>query len=289
MAGRWLIRIGGWVTRRETFERMLAPAIADMQAESSRGRFRRFRHYLACSVVLVYALLWDFRMDAVMAFGGEIARVAWKRAAIWYAGFVALMTYPGVSMEGIWLAAFASSAWDAIVTALSIAIIPAVLYLSRGMLSTRSIAVATIVAALATFTFAWAVRPLRLVSDRVVVERIESVRADYVRNASGHYVDERIAWWLDFHSGLRVIPSALVGIVLARRRGWWIPLTVVGLFATWFLLVIRLNSFGWLRAVHDRVWQGWRELALNAAMVMIWLVADEVMKRVRGVEYERSL
>jgi hypothetical protein len=251
-----------------------------MQAESSRGPLHRFRHYVAFSVVLVYALLWDIRTDAVMAFGGQTARMAWKRAAIWYVGIVALMTFTGVSnpgthMEGIWPVVFASWTLNAIVTALSVAIIPAVFYLCRSKLSTRSIALATIVIALATLMFAWAVRPLRLVADKVVVER-----NDIVLRGSTYVVDERIAWWLDFHTGVRVITSALVGIVLARRRGWNIPLTVAGLFATWFLLVMRVNSLGW--RTHDRVWQGWKELALNAAMVMIWLTADEVWRRTRS-------
>jgi len=41
MHGTWIAKFGSWVARKETFERIVEPAIADMQVESSFGSLHR--------------------------------------------------------------------------------------------------------------------------------------------------------------------------------------------------------------------------------------------------------
>jgi hypothetical protein len=275
-AGRWLIRIGGWIARKETFERMVAPAIADMQAEASFGSVHRWKHYSGVGVVLVHALLQDLRFDLASAFDAEARRVVWKRTAIWYAGFVALLTFLGlrynlpsdVSMDGLWTAALISTGLEAIVTSASISTVVAVLYFCRRSSSRRSIVLAVALLGALTVTFAVAVRPIRMPADRALYP------------SNHHNLDERIAWSKDIHSGVSLIPSALMGIVLARRRGWGVAGTVLGLCATWQLVVILFWRFG-SPPTPDQAIQYWRQIAINSLVAFIWLTFDELARRIR--------
>jgi hypothetical protein len=67
-------------------------------------------------------------MDVASAFDAEARHVAWKRAAIWYAAFVALFTFvgvrynlpPGLTMTGLWPAALTSSVIEAMLSFISL-------------------------------------------------------------------------------------------------------------------------------------------------------------------------
>ena len=83
MPGIWITRIARRVTRPDTFEWLVSPAIADLQAEAAHSGTRRWRHYSAFAVVLGYAVLRDFRMDIGIAFDTDAWRRVWSRAAVW--------------------------------------------------------------------------------------------------------------------------------------------------------------------------------------------------------------
>jgi hypothetical protein len=280
MPGSWLKRLGSWMCHKETFERMVAPAIADMQAEASIGSLHRWKHYVGIGVVLVHALIQDLRFDFASAFDTEARRVAWKRAGMWYAGFVALLTVLGLrynlpsdlSMDGLWIAALTSTGLEAIVTSASLGTTVAVLYLCRKSSSRRSIALTVFIIGAVTSTFALAVRPVRMSVDGKLYQGIDDKPGD---------LDARVAWSKDLHSGVSVFTAALMGIVLSRRRGWGVAGTMVGLFVTWQLVVIVLLYLGRSGPPPDLAIQYWRQLAINALVATIWLIFDELARRIR--------
>jgi hypothetical protein len=272
--GRWLLRIGAWIARKETFERMVEPAVADMQAEASLGSAHRWKHYAGIAMVLVHAVLQDLRFDFASAFDAEARRVVWKPTAIWYAGFVALLTFLGLrynlpsnlSMDGLWSAALISAGLEAIVTGASMGFIVTVFYLCRRSSSRRSIALTVVIVGALTGMFALTVRPIRMQADRAIYP------------SNHHDVDERVAWSKDIHSGVALIPSALMGIVLARRRGWRVAGTVLGLFATWQLVVILLFYLAGSGPVPDLAIQYWRQIAISSLVPLIWLTFDQLAR-----------
>ena len=83
MPGIWMTRLAKHLTRKDTFERLVSPAIADLQSEAAHGWVRRARHYGALSLVLGCAVLRDFRLDMRTAFDADSWRTVWSRAAVW--------------------------------------------------------------------------------------------------------------------------------------------------------------------------------------------------------------
>jgi hypothetical protein len=83
MPGIWMTRIARQLTRPDTFERLVSPAIADLQTEAAQGGLRRLRHYAALTMVLACAVLRDFRLDLSSAFDADSWRNVWGRAAAW--------------------------------------------------------------------------------------------------------------------------------------------------------------------------------------------------------------
>lgn len=83
MPGVWIARVVSRLTRPDTFDRLVSPAIADLQAEAGQGWLQRLRHYAALAAVLICAVFRDLRMDVSMAFGGAAGRQIWTRACAW--------------------------------------------------------------------------------------------------------------------------------------------------------------------------------------------------------------
>jgi hypothetical protein len=72
MQGSCLAAFARRLTRETTFHRLLSPAIADLQSEtSSGGFFIGARHYVAIWTVLAWALARDLRIDINTAFEPE--------------------------------------------------------------------------------------------------------------------------------------------------------------------------------------------------------------------------
>lgn len=282
MTGTWLIRIGNWIARKDTFDRIVAPAIADLQVEASLGFVQRWRHYFAIAAVLTLALLTDLRTDVLSAFDSS-ARLAWRRAAIWYAGFVAVFTVVGIrysvpdlSKDGVWSAVLTHAAFEAAITGVSFAIAPAALYLSRRSSSGRSVVLAAMIVAALTVGSAMAVRPLRMSADQTLSNRIHSTNKRGAEEWDKSYLDENVTWWQDIQSGAGVLPYAVIGVVLSRRRGWRIASTIGQFMATWILLVVFV--VGRMGHTPSLVSQRWRDIGLLTTVSLIWLTSDWLYK-----------
>ena len=73
--GRYFEALARRLTRPDTFDRLVSPAIADLQCEAVHSRFRiRARHYIAMVAVLLCALARDFRLDIRTAFEADALR-----------------------------------------------------------------------------------------------------------------------------------------------------------------------------------------------------------------------
>jgi hypothetical protein len=146
-----------------------------------------------------------------------------------------------------------------------------VFYFCRRSSSRRSIVPAVLTIAALTIAFAMAVRPTRLSADRALYNNILArTTLDLARNWKAVDLDQRTVWWQDIQSGVAVIPFALLGVVLARRKGWRVAATIAGFFLTWTLLVfilISLDSF----PPPSVIMQRWREIALMFTVAVVWL------------------
>ena len=83
MPGIWMTRVARHLTRPDTFERLVSPAIADLQTEAAHGWLQRLRHYGALTMVLGCAVARDFTLDVATAFDANSWRSIWGRAAAW--------------------------------------------------------------------------------------------------------------------------------------------------------------------------------------------------------------
>ena len=90
------------------------------------------------------------------------------------------------------------------------------------------------------------------------------------------YLDEDVTWWLDIQSGASVLPYAVIGVVLSRRRGWRIASTIAQFMATWVLLAAFVVPS--MDDTPSLVFQRWRGIGLLAMVSLIWLTSDWLYK-----------
>ena len=83
MPGIWIARLARRLTRPDTFDRLVSPAIADLQLEAQQGWWGRWRHYPMLAFVIVFALFSDLLGDLARVFDAEAIRVVWSRTAAW--------------------------------------------------------------------------------------------------------------------------------------------------------------------------------------------------------------
>jgi len=282
--GEWLARLGARIARKETFEHMVSPAIADMQFESRLHRHVRWRHCLGLVVVLTRAFLHDLRLDVATVVDSEARRVAWKNAGLWFLAFATLFTLAGLrdyrahealKLDGLWPTALTSAGLAAAIAAVQPGMIAAVVYLYRKSDSLRAVVMVILTVAVLTSAFAMLVRPIRMSANQQIHNAVSP-------RAGGHpdELNPLATWWQAIQSGVQVIPHALLGIVLARRRGWNLAFTIPQFFATWIILIAVLRDylFGDL-TVPAITYQRWREIALNCLVAIIWLSYDGVKAR----------
>jgi hypothetical protein len=74
MAGAWLTAFACAVTTRESFERMVSPAIADLQHETVGRRTGSWQAYAAVWMTLARAVAQDFSDDSITAFDRQTVR-----------------------------------------------------------------------------------------------------------------------------------------------------------------------------------------------------------------------
>jgi len=292
--GRYLEGLARWLTRADTFERLVSPAIADLQCEAGRGRLMRMRHYMAVGGVLVWAIVGDLSRDAGLAFEPGARHGVWRRAAWWYLAAVGVFAWIG-SGDTPWhlldaatrQAALISAALNLPFAAMAPATAAAVFYLRRHGAPIRTIVAVTMLVVAATTVLTLAISQYNNGVSMQIYERVDAALPAAARE--GGHSDHRWSIWLDYRrddlvdrsslyrSGAGMVPWALLGFVLARGRNWKVPVRLTGFVATWFALgyiVLRIDVT--LRMVPSTAYQRWRDVVLMLATSLIWLLVERM-------------
>ena len=279
MRGTWLTAIARRVTRRETFDSLVAPALADLQYESAARR-PIGRHYAAFVIVIATAVLRDLRTDVHLTFA---ASRVWRRTAAWWSGFGGLYVWLVLHLDTPWhlldasgqATVFLNALTAAAVVALPYALAAAVFYLRRESAAPRrAVAVAAFSFVGAAIVLNLTVTAMRPATSRILVESVSRVMGEQRPGAS---LDSRARYkghwqtWLEtrrnqstqapsmlaagggraainsaFMSALNLVPYVMVGVALTRGRRWTVFLRVIGIFATYVfigILTLRLHMF----------------------------------------------
>ena len=321
--GRYLEALARRLTRPDTFERLIAPAIADLQCEAPGGFGIRTRHYLAICVVLICALARDFRLDLRTAFEADARQQVWRRAAMWYLAVMTVTTLAALRGAAHWSwgfgtflttfemegsmpwhllsegqasAALVTALLQGLVNALPFAMAAAAFHLCRQD-RRRTIVATTIVALAITAVSGLSARPLRAGADRVLYETVAPQVANPERavgdtqhwkewlQARQRELDGRTAFWMDLQNALMVVPFALFGVVLARRRGWGVLSGVLHIVLTLILVMatgsLAIGSFFPLPPFPQGQWLGVASM-LVAGVLRLWLDGRRATVQVRA-------
>jgi hypothetical protein len=294
MTGTWLTAVARRVLRSSTYDAIAAPAIADLQHEArTTSGVRLVRSYAGVLRALIGASGRDIGRDLREVFDLESARVVWAPAATWAAG-LSLVVLIGASIN-----ADARYRPELVATLLAgVAVffapfltVPAAFALSRrGTAHSRSLAAAVVVITAVSWAAAFGMRPTR---ERLELT-LEAARwhvaakdgsgmaqrltagqsmADTARMLDGPIrarEREALGFWKDLRVGLGVPLMALVGVALARSRGWMVPVRFAAMTGAWMLLTMTILSWGIgrnLPAAH----QGWRDLVLVLIVATVFL------------------
>ena len=305
MRGVLLTAIARRITRAETFDSLVAPALADLQYEAA-SRHPLGRHYAALVIVIATALLRDLRVDVQLTFG---APRVWQRVAAWWAGFGLLYVGAVLYADTPWhlldatgqATALANALIGGLPAGLPPALVAAVFHLRRESAAPhRTIAVAAvtyIVAAAAIQITAASVQP---VANRVLFESASRVVAQHRPGAGlndrtpypGHWQS-----WLDtkrersapspmlaggvgsaaagftFSYLLNLAPYVMFGVILARGRRWTVLLRVLGLFATYAFVQIFTMWLGMpILTGHGHSSDAIRQMAAMFLTALAWLL-----------------
>ena len=149
----------------------------------------------------------------------------------------------------------------------------------------RAIVAATIGGLAVVATVGLTVRPFRADADRALYERV----APQVANPQGavgdtqywrewlqsreREFDERIAFWTDLHNAIMVVPFALFGVVLARRRGWGVVSGALHIILTALFVMIVLSAIFAPPPFPLSAWIG-VAMWLVAGALRLWLDGD---------------
>jgi hypothetical protein len=305
MRGVWLTAFARRITRRDTFDSLVAPALADLQYEAVSGR-PIAPHYVALVIVISTALLRDLRLDAQLTFGA--ARV-WRRVAAWYGAFVICYVALVLYLDTPWHLLDATGQATALANALAIglmaalptAAVAAAFHLRRESIAPRRditiAAMAFVAAAVALQITAASVSPTvnRMLFESVsrgVAQQRPGAGLDDRRQYPGHWKSwletkrERsapapsklaagvgsFAVGMTFSSILNLIPYVMFGVALARGRRWTVLLRVLGLVVTYMALQVFIIALGIPVLTggsrgHDAV----RQLVVMFVTAIVWL------------------
>jgi hypothetical protein len=304
-----LTRIARRIIREETFESLVAPALADLHFEAASGR-PLGRHYAGLSVVFAIALLRDLRIDVRLTFESN---GIWRRAAAWHAGFVVLFISlyarytPWHLLDGSGRAAVLAAALsDGLTAALPMTMVAVAFYLRRrSAVPYRTITIATMACVVAAVVIQLGAAAVRPAVNRVLLDSATRVIS---HGHPGAGLDDRNQYpgqwrtWLDTvrerSSGSQLlsagygnaaaamatgyvvylIPFALWGVVLARGRGWTVLLRVVGLVITYFAVaIIAMQITIGLYGPSSPDYQAARQIAATFFTAGVWLLGVRVL------------
>jgi hypothetical protein len=306
MPGVWLTAIARLITRTDTFDSLVAPALADLQYEAA-SRQPTGRHYAALVIVIATALLRDFHTDVQLTFG---APRVWRRTATWWAGFGILYVATVLYADTPWhlldatgqAAALAFALVNGVVGALPVALVAAVFHLRRESAAPRRCIGVT------AMTFFAAAVALQLTTvlimpsaNRILVESVSGVVAEH---RAGAGLDDEIRYpgqwqrWVETRRERSASPSSkltsgvggaiaaftfslvvtlaafvMFGVVLARGRRWTVFLRVVGLFATYtflqvFIITLQIPMLTAASGGSD----GFRQMVVMLVTALAWLL-----------------
>lgn len=249
MPGTWLTRIARRLTREETFDRLVSPAIADMQREAAHGMLLRTRHYGAMAIILACALLRDFHASLALAFDADASRRIWTRAAMWSLAAGSLswfLMYTVTARQLIEWQVDASTArlvLDGVIfqswgPAFTVGAIVAAYQLKRRDPAGSRAVVAAAAAFLATTLVMSYVsinlqQPARHAMDQIAIARF-SLPSSVTRPP--------IPWQI-VGSVVQMAPFLWLGAVLARHRGWPLALGATAILATYTSLLVTGGGF----------------------------------------------
>jgi hypothetical protein len=309
MRGVWLAAIARRITRTDTFESLVAPAVADLQYVAAAGRPVR-RHYAALAIVLATALLRDFRIDVQLTFGTP--RV-WRRTAAWWTLYVLFYVAIVLDADTPWhlldataqVTALVDALIGGVMAALPTALIAAVFYLRReSAVPHRTIVVAAVAFVAATIAFQLTAASVRPVASRLLYESASRTLAQHQPGAG---IDDRNPYpghwqtWLEtkrdrstaatmvvgtiggaaaafaISSIINLAPRVMFGLVLARGRRWTVFFRVLGLVVTYaFIQVLTMRAQIPMLTGRPPSSDALREIVAMFLTALVWLLGTRV-------------
>ena len=311
MSGDWIALIARRLIREHTYDRTVSPAIADLQFEApAQSRAQRLIGCISIYRAVAGALAIDIGEDLTRAFNREARTSAWRAAAILYVLLLGLNLFLGwrptlgfneLGLDGVSVI-LAFSVPSLLVASLPPVLIPFAVVMMRRHGVARPIlataAVVSLVMVVASITLAvpaerradqyqqaafWRARmdtadpprSLEAIRRELTVEltRQDQRRARADRN---RFLYNSIA-----AKAAGTFGFALIGIGLARRRGWRVHLWACVAYLVWTALITAMiGGFGWVwfprpRPVGLFVWSQTLALYVVGTLALITAQRDQ--------------
>jgi hypothetical protein len=294
MTGTWLTAVARRVLRSSTYDAIAWPAIADLQHEAhTTSRVRLVRSYAGVVRALSLASGRDIGSDLREVLDLDSARVVWAPAAAWAAGLsLVVLIGPSIDADARYRAELVATLLAGVAVFFApFLMVPAAFALSRrGTGRSRSLTVVVLVITAVSWAAAFGMRPTR---ERLELT-LEAARW-HVAAEDGSGMAQRLTagqsavdtarmldgpirarqraalgFWKDLRVGLGVPLMALVGVALARSRGWMVPVRFAAMAGAWMLLTMTVLSLGIGRSL-PAAHQGWRDLVLVLMVATVFL------------------
>lgn len=294
-----LTRLLRRIVRHDTFESLIAPAVADLQHEANADWRQRAEHYAGLVIVIVAALLHDLRADSHLTSWPQ-ARRLWMPVGACVALTASMIATPLllvtpwhtlgpalVIAAATWTTGLAF--WISLLT--SGPAMVAFCLRRAGLSPARVVTVVvvldwtagTIVEPLVNIVMARSSNLLRTVTAPLVEDRLVAVDGFaevWVLLVHGLFNPALAAgqpapplWWTPVTMMVATPMPALIGIIVARRQGWGVASRVFGVLLLLLLLQIITIVFTAPRGPLTVQHEGLRRALLLLSSAVIWLIA----------------
>jgi hypothetical protein len=302
----WLAALARRLLHRDTFETMVSPAIADLDAERASGWRTYSRHCRGLTVVLGVAMLRDWRTDVREAFDFGARRDVWLVTAIWYtaptvllAGLLLKSQTPWHLLDATAVAAVVlDTTLGARLYASYVAVTAAVFFLSRRLPPIKALVIGVAVVSFAFAAMNATSSAIRVPLNRTIYETasrrlatapLPSGERSWERADGRTWVEwrgrqaarstsatELVGWFAIAPLGalFNFLPFGLVGLALARGRGASVALraaAVVGTIVTIHLLTIKWDE-------PNEFLQFLRQMGAVTAGALFWIAVGPVVR-----------